>query len=150
MTTAKMRNIGPKSAAWLRQVGLRTLDDLAAVGTVEAFMRVKRAGFKPGLNLLYAIEGALLDCHCNWTAAWHLMQRDGLAAPPCTVTASYAVELRRPTPSAGPLRLSARPVSSEGDRVVVEGTLEAGGKICDTFRGTFVAVKPGHPAYHRW
>lgn len=63
MTAAKMRNIGPKSAAWLRQVGLRTLDDLAAVGTVEAFMRVRRAGFKPGLNLLYAIEGALLDCH---------------------------------------------------------------------------------------
>jgi hypothetical protein len=63
MTAVKMRNIGPKSAAWLRQVGLRSLDDLAAVGTVEAFMRVKRAGFKPGLNLLYAIEGALLDCH---------------------------------------------------------------------------------------
>ena len=63
MTAAKMRNIGPKSAAWLRQVGLRSLEDLAAVGTVEAFMRVKRAGFKPGLNLLYAIEGALLDCH---------------------------------------------------------------------------------------
>ncbi|KQY50397.1 TfoX/Sxy family protein [Lysobacter sp. Root494] len=63
MTAVKMRNIGPKSAAWLRQVGLRTLEDIAAIGTVEAFMRVKRAGFKPGLNLLYAIEGALLDCH---------------------------------------------------------------------------------------
>jgi DNA transformation protein len=59
----KMRNIGPKSAAWLRQVGLRTPEDIAAVGSVEAFMRVKRAGFKPTLNLLYAIEGALLDCH---------------------------------------------------------------------------------------
>jgi DNA transformation protein and related proteins len=63
MTAVKMRNIGPKSAAWLRQVGLRTLEDIAAIGTVEAYMRVKRAGFKPGLNLLYAIEGALLDCH---------------------------------------------------------------------------------------
>ncbi|MFC3550360.1 TfoX/Sxy family protein [Lysobacter cavernae] len=63
MSTDKLRNIGPKSAAWLRQVGLRTHEDLAAVGTVEAFMRVKRAGFKPTLNLLYAIEGALLDCH---------------------------------------------------------------------------------------
>jgi hypothetical protein len=63
MTAAKLRNIGPKSAAWLRQVGLRSRDDLAAIGTVEAFMRVKRAGFKPSLNLLYAIEGALLDCH---------------------------------------------------------------------------------------
>ena len=59
----KLRNIGPKSAAWLRQVGLRTREDLAAAGTVDAFMRVKRAGFKPGLNLLYAIEGALNDCH---------------------------------------------------------------------------------------
>jgi hypothetical protein len=59
----KLRNIGPKSAAWLRQVGLRTHEDIAAVGTVEAFMRVKRAGFKPSLNLLYALEGALLDCH---------------------------------------------------------------------------------------
>jgi hypothetical protein len=59
----KLRNIGPKSAAWLRQVGLRTPEDLAAAGPVEAFMRVKRAGFKPSLNLLYALEGALRDCH---------------------------------------------------------------------------------------
>ena len=62
-STDKLRNIGPKSAAWLRQVGLRTREDLAAAGTVEAFMRVKRAGFKPTLNLLYAIERALQDCH---------------------------------------------------------------------------------------
>jgi len=59
----KLRNIGPKSSAWLRQVGLRTRGDLEGVGTVDAFMRVKRAGFKPSLNLLYALEGALLDCH---------------------------------------------------------------------------------------
>ena len=63
MSAAKLRNIGPKSAAWLRQVGLRSREDLAAVGSLEAFMRVKRAGFKPSLNLLYALEGALLDCH---------------------------------------------------------------------------------------
>jgi DNA transformation protein len=62
-TQEKLRNIGPKSAAWLRQVGLRTREDLADVGAVDAFMRVKRAGFKPSLNLLYALEGALCDCH---------------------------------------------------------------------------------------
>ena len=61
--TLKLRNIGPKSSAWLRQVGLHTREELAEAGTVDAFMRVKRAGFKPTLNLLYAIEGALLDCH---------------------------------------------------------------------------------------
>lgn len=63
MSTDKLRNIGPKSAAWLRQVGLRTHEDVAAVGPVEAFMRIKRAGFKPTLNLLYSIEGALVGCH---------------------------------------------------------------------------------------
>jgi DNA transformation protein len=62
-STQKMRNIGPKSAAWLRQVGLRSLDDISGVGVVEAFMKVRRAGFKPSLNLLYALEGAVLDCH---------------------------------------------------------------------------------------
>jgi hypothetical protein len=61
--TVKMRNIGPKSAAWLRQVGLRTQEDIATAGPVDAFLRVKRAGFRPSLNLLYALEGALADCH---------------------------------------------------------------------------------------
>lgn len=59
----KIRNVGPKSAAWLRQVGVRTLDDLRGVGVVETFMKVKRAGFRPSLNLLYAMQGALDDCH---------------------------------------------------------------------------------------
>ena len=95
------------------------------------------------------IIGTLLDCHCNWTAAWSLMRARGLDTPPCTVTADYTIQLKRPTPL-GPLRLEARPVSSEGDKVIVEGTLTAGGKVCATCRGTFVAVKPGHPAYHRW
>ena len=61
--TGKLRNIGPKSAAWLRQVGLRSLADLQQAGAVGAYMKVRRAGFKPSLNLLYALEGALLDCH---------------------------------------------------------------------------------------
>ena len=59
----KLRNIGPKSAAWLRQVGLHTPEALAEAGTVAAFMRIKRAGFRPSLNLLYSLEGAILDCH---------------------------------------------------------------------------------------
>ena len=61
--TPRLRNLGPKSAAWLRQVGLRTLDDLAAPRPVAGDKRVRRAGFRPGLNLLYAIEGALKDTH---------------------------------------------------------------------------------------
>jgi DNA transformation protein len=98
MTAVKMRNIGPKSAAWLRQVGLRSLEDLAAAGTVEAFMRVKRAGFKPGLNLLYAIEGALLDCH--WQEVPDERRQELIAA------AEAAIALLPPPrnrPAAGPV-----------------------------------------------
>ena len=61
--TDKIRNVGPKSAAWLRQVGVRTTEDLIRVGPVEAFLKVKRAGFRPSLNLLYAMAGAMADCH---------------------------------------------------------------------------------------
>ena len=96
------------------------------------------------------IAGTLLDCHSNWTAAYHLMRRSGAPTPPCTVTAEYAVELLRPTPTDGPIELVARPVEVGDDRAVIEAELRAGGKVCATCRGTFVAVKPGHPAYHRW
>jgi acyl-coenzyme A thioesterase PaaI-like protein len=103
----------------------------------------------PGV-LAGGIAGTLLDCHSNWTAAWHLMQQTRAPKPPVTVTADYAVKLLRPAPTAGLLRLRARVVESKEDRAVVEASLEAGGKVCATCRGTFVAVKPGHPAYGRW
>jgi hypothetical protein len=45
MSTAQLRNIGPKSAAWLRQVGVRTQEDLVAAGAIGAFLKVRRAGF---------------------------------------------------------------------------------------------------------
>ena len=41
-------------------------------------------------------------------------------------------------------------VDTDGPRVTVEGELEAGGRVTATCRGLFVAVEPGHPAYHRW
>jgi DNA transformation protein and related proteins len=63
MAAEKLQNVGPKSAAWLRQVGVRSLADLKELGAVGAFLKVKRAGFRPSLNLLYSLEGALLGCH---------------------------------------------------------------------------------------
>ena len=96
------------------------------------------------------ICGALLDCHSNWTAAIHLMNARGLAEPPCTVTAEFAVKLKRPTPMAAPVALRAKVVAVDGDKVTVDAELEAGGKITATCRGVFVAVREGHPAFHRW
>ena len=96
------------------------------------------------------IIGALLDCHSNWAAAHHLMKRSGASSPPCTVTAEFHVKLVRPTPTDVPITLKARVVDSVEDRATVEAELIAGGKVCDTCRGVFVAVKEGHPAFHRW
>ncbi len=96
------------------------------------------------------IIGTLLDCHCNWTAAYHLMKRDVADHPPCTVTADYAIKLLRPTPTDRPLRLVARVVEMKDNRAIVEGELVADGKVTATCSGTFVAVEPDHPAYHRW
>ena len=96
------------------------------------------------------IIGTLLDCHCNWAGAWYLMNKMGENRPPCTVTADYAIKLLRPTPTNGPVFLAAKVVESTNNRATVEGTLTAGGKVCATCRGTFVAVEEGHPAFHRW
>jgi acyl-coenzyme A thioesterase PaaI-like protein len=55
-----------------------------------------------------------------------------------------------PTPTDGPLKLVARVTEATDTRAVVEGELIGGDKVCATCHGVFVAVKPGHPAYHRW
>lgn len=96
------------------------------------------------------IIGALLDCHSNWAACWHLMIAGGLTAPPCTVTADFHVKLKRPTPM-DEVRLVAKVTNAEADRALIEATMEgSNGKITATCTGTFVAVKEDHPAYHRW
>ena len=115
------------------------------------------AEFAPGLQhqayngmVNGGIIGALLDCHMNWTAAWHLMEKLGLEQPPCTVTAKYSVTFAAPTPLEGPLQLVAWVGESSERRVDVKATLGVGDEVTAKGDGTFVSVKPGHPAYHRW
>jgi acyl-coenzyme A thioesterase PaaI-like protein len=135
---------GPANAQGLRIRSLPEGDELICDWTPQSHHEAY-----PGM-LNGGIIGALLDCHCNWAAAHHLMTRDGKDRPDCTVTAEYSVRLRRPTPSERPVRLRARIVESKANRAIVEATLESDGVVCATCRGTFVAVTPGHPAYHRW
>jgi acyl-coenzyme A thioesterase PaaI-like protein len=96
------------------------------------------------------IIGALLDCHCNWTAAYHLMRRRGAAEPPPTVTVEYQVRFLRPTPTDHPVQLRAHVVEATDDRATVEGALESAGVVTATCRATFAAVREGHPAFDRW
>lgn len=98
MSTERLRNIGPKSAAWLRQVGLRSVEDLQATGAVGAFLKVRRAGFKPSLNLLYSLEGALVGSH--WQEIPEPRRRELLAE---LEQASAQLPPQRGTPVGGPV-----------------------------------------------
>jgi hypothetical protein len=58
----QLRNIGKVSAGRLAAVGITTPSELEALGAVEAYRRVKEAyPAQTSLNLLYALEGAILD-----------------------------------------------------------------------------------------
>jgi len=133
----------------LNEKGLRIRSFVRGEEVVLDWTPEKHHQAFPGV-LNGGIIGALFDCHCNWTAAHALMKRAGTEHAPTTVTAEYSVKLSRPTPTAGPVHISAKTVEISDDRATIEATLEAGGKVCASARGVFVAVKPGHPAYHRW
>ncbi len=96
------------------------------------------------------IIGALLDCHCNWAAAWAIHEANPDDEFPCTVTADFHVKLRRPTPSDKPLQLRAWAAELNGPRALIESEMTCDGKVTARCTGTFVAVGPDHPAYHRW
>ena len=96
------------------------------------------------------IISTLLDCHGNWAATMALMDKNEGDIPPCTVTASFSMKLRRPTPINTTLEISANIKQISDDRANVNMTLVANGKVCATGEGLFVAVNEGHPAYHRW
>lgn len=103
----------------------------------------------PGM-LNGGIIGALLDCHSNWSAAFHLMQANELEKPPCTVTAYFNVTLKRPTPSDDWVHLTATIDEVKDSQVLVKASLSSKDKVCATCVGKFVAVEEGHPAFHRW
>ncbi|WP_225766146.1 TfoX/Sxy family protein [Stenotrophomonas sp. Marseille-Q4652] len=117
MSTSGLRNIGPKSAAWLRQVGLHTQQDLIDTGAVVAFVKVRRAGFKPSLNLLYSLEAALLGCH--WQEL-PVARRQQLVAE---YEAIIAVQpLKRPGPASGPVYSTEVVAPGEGDEPAQDDT----------------------------
>src|SRR2546428_11394069 len=133
---------GPRNPNGLRVKSLVRGDEVVATWRAEKYHEAYDGALSGG------IAGTLLDCHSNWTAAYHLMRRAAAATPPCTVTAEYSVKLLRPTPTNGAIELIARPVELENDRAIVEAELHAGGKLCATSRGTVLAGEARRPADH--
>jgi len=96
------------------------------------------------------IIGSLFDCHGNWAAAVALLDTGDYQNIPSTVTASYSVELTKPTPFGVPLYIKASIKNQSRDKAEVEMNLYADKELCAKGHGLFIAVKEGHPAYHRW
>ena len=56
---APLRNLGPASWRMLARAGIVRAAQLNELGAARAYVTVERAGARPSLNLLWAIEGAL-------------------------------------------------------------------------------------------
>lgn len=55
-----LRNLGPKSRAWLAEIGIETEEELRALGAVEAYARLRfRFGRTVTRNMLHALAAAL-------------------------------------------------------------------------------------------
>lgn len=61
----ELKNLGRTSVQWLNAIGIRDSEQLAQIGAVDAFCKIKERGFKVSKVLLYALEGALIDAHWN-------------------------------------------------------------------------------------
>jgi DNA transformation protein len=56
-----LRNLGPTSAAWLRESGIATISELKRLGPALAYRLVKQQQPRTSLNLLWAMAAGLLD-----------------------------------------------------------------------------------------
>ncbi|MBI2256538.1 MAG: TfoX/Sxy family protein [Proteobacteria bacterium] len=62
----RLKNLGPTSTRQLKEVGIETEADLRQLGAVAAYRRLKHAFPRQiSLVMLYALAGALHDCHWN-------------------------------------------------------------------------------------
>ncbi len=60
-----LRNLGMASVNILHAVGINSYSDLANIGAVEAYCRIKARGIHVSKVMLYALQGALMDIHWN-------------------------------------------------------------------------------------
>ncbi len=56
---------GPRTRAWLATIGVTTIEDIRRLGPVAIYHVLKEQGYPVSLNLVYALEGALLGVPWN-------------------------------------------------------------------------------------
>lgn len=64
-------SLGPKSQAMLESAGIKTVKQLRQIGSIAAYVAVRRSGANPSLNLLWALESALTGISWQEVARKH-------------------------------------------------------------------------------
>jgi|CXWL01.1.fsa_nt_gi DNA transformation protein len=62
---ARLRNLGAVSARWLRAIGVNRKEELLRRGAARVYCQVKAVGFPATRNLLWSLQGAILDIPWN-------------------------------------------------------------------------------------
>src|SRR5687767_13750866 len=87
----RLRNLGKVSAGWLAAIGITRREQVETIGPVEIYLRLKSLGYSVSLNLLWALQGAVLDVPWNeipqemkktLRAEVEAAEREGLATAP--------------------------------------------------------------------
>lgn len=61
----ELKNLGMASVNILQAIGINTYEDLAELGPVQVYCRIKARGIHVSKVMLYALQGALMDIHWN-------------------------------------------------------------------------------------
>jgi DNA transformation protein and related proteins len=61
----ELKNLGMASVNILQAIGINTYEDLAEMGPVKAYCKIKDRGIHVSKVMLYALQGALMDVHWN-------------------------------------------------------------------------------------
>ena len=74
---SQIRNLGPASEAAFMRIGIKTAEDLRAIGPDEAYLRLLRAGERPHFISYYVLVLGLQDRPWN---QFHIGEKEELRA----------------------------------------------------------------------
>ena len=58
---SSMKNLGVASINILNAIGIKTRGDLARLGSVRTYLKIRARGIRVSKSMLYALEAAVLD-----------------------------------------------------------------------------------------
>lgn len=61
----ELKNLGMATVNILQAIGISTYEDLAEMGAVKAYCKIKHRGIHVSKVMLYALQGALMNVHWN-------------------------------------------------------------------------------------